>query len=211
MAKVSPPWKNRARKLRIIRAEPNSVNRKNLMAAYWRASPPQHPDHEVHGQQHDLEEHEEQDQVLGHEGAVHPHLQHQDQDQEGLGVVGLGEVVPGVDDHQHAHEHRQQQQRERDTVDAEDVATVDDVDPRGVDLELHGVAPPIVETDEQVDAHGEGHQGGEQGDHLVVDLVLPRGQHHGRCPHDGQENRCGQCDVIQTFHDACRSPWSRSR
>ncbi len=42
--KVSPPvTKNRARKLTIISAEPNNVYRKNLIAAYWRASPPHTP------------------------------------------------------------------------------------------------------------------------------------------------------------------------
>ncbi len=35
--------KYRARKLTIIRAEPNSVNRKNLIEAYWRCSPPHTP------------------------------------------------------------------------------------------------------------------------------------------------------------------------
>ena len=90
MTKVSPPaTKNRARKLTIISAEPNSVNRKNLMAAYWLLAAP-HADEEVHRQQHDLEEHEEQDQVLGHEGAQHAGVQHQQQDEERLGVRGSG-------------------------------------------------------------------------------------------------------------------------
>ncbi len=44
MSKVVPPaLKYRARKLRIINAEPNRVKRKNLMEAYWRRSPPQRP------------------------------------------------------------------------------------------------------------------------------------------------------------------------
>src|SRR5436305_11678503 len=41
MSKVWPPLKYRARKLRIISADPNRVNRKNLIAAYWRLGPPQ--------------------------------------------------------------------------------------------------------------------------------------------------------------------------
>ena len=50
-----------------IIAEPNSVNRKNLIGAARsfavRTAP--HPDHEEHRQQHDLEEDEEEDEVLG--------------------------------------------------------------------------------------------------------------------------------------------------
>ena len=42
--KLSPPvLKNRARKLSSIKADPNNVNRKNLIAAYCRCSPPQTP------------------------------------------------------------------------------------------------------------------------------------------------------------------------
>src|SRR5437764_1428020 len=43
MSNVWPPLKYRARKLRIISAEPNRVNRKNLIAAYCRLGPPQTP------------------------------------------------------------------------------------------------------------------------------------------------------------------------
>src|SRR3546814_6506006 len=44
MENVSEPLtKNTAMKLTIISAEPNRVKRKNLMAAYWRFSPPHTP------------------------------------------------------------------------------------------------------------------------------------------------------------------------
>ena len=44
MLKVwAPVRKKSARKLTIINAEPNSVNRKNLIEAYCRSSPPQTP------------------------------------------------------------------------------------------------------------------------------------------------------------------------
>ena len=43
-----------------------------------------HADHEVHRQQHDFEEDEEQDEVLGDERAGHAGLQHQHQDEERL-------------------------------------------------------------------------------------------------------------------------------
>src|SRR5205823_13099268 len=44
MSKVCPPLKYRARKLRIIKAEPKSVKRKNLIDAYCRLGPPHTPD-----------------------------------------------------------------------------------------------------------------------------------------------------------------------
>ncbi len=43
MSKVFPPLKYRARKARIMRAEPKRVKRKNLMAAYCRFGPPHTP------------------------------------------------------------------------------------------------------------------------------------------------------------------------
>ena len=43
MSNVCPPLKYSARKLRIINADPNSVNRKNLIAAYCRLGPPHTP------------------------------------------------------------------------------------------------------------------------------------------------------------------------
>ena len=46
-----------------------------------------HTDHEEHGQQHELEEHEEQDQVLGDEGSGHTRLQDEHEDEERLRVA----------------------------------------------------------------------------------------------------------------------------
>ncbi len=55
-------------------------------------------DHEEHREQDDLEEDEEEDQVLCDERSVHPGLEQEQQGQEGLRVVRLRPVVPGVDD-----------------------------------------------------------------------------------------------------------------
>ena len=95
-----------------------------------------HADHEVHRQQHDLEEDEEQDEVLGHEGAEHAGVEHEDEDEERLRVVRLGEVVPAVDDHQRGDQQRERDQRQRQPVDPDEVVRVDDLDPRLVDDEL---------------------------------------------------------------------------
>ena len=138
MSKVLPALKYRARKLRIISAEPNSVKRKNLIDAYCRLGPPHTPIMKYIGQQDQLEEDEEQDQVLGQEGPGHAHLEDEHERQERLGVVGLREVVPAVDDAQRDDEQAQAHQRQREPVDAHVVPGVDDVDPVAVDHESAG-------------------------------------------------------------------------
>ena len=95
-----------------------------------------HADHEEHREQDDLEEDEEEDEVLGDERADHARLEQQDQREERLRVVRLGEVVPGVDDAADRHQHREEHQRQRDAVDAHVVAAVDHVDPLLVGREL---------------------------------------------------------------------------
>ena len=51
-------------------------------------------DHEVHRQEHEFEEHEEQDEVLRHEGSGHANLQYEHQDEERLGITRRRDVVP---------------------------------------------------------------------------------------------------------------------
>ena len=104
-------------------------------------------DHEVHREQHDFEEDEEQHEVLGHEAAEHAGVEHQDQDQERLGVPRRGDVVPRVDDDQRHDEQCQCDQRKRDAVDADRVPGVDDVDPRPIDDELQRRGIVEVEVD----------------------------------------------------------------
>ncbi len=109
MLKVSPPVrKNSARKLTDHQRRTEQGEQEEFDGGVLALLAAPHADHEVHRQQHDLEEHEEQDQVLSDEGADHAGVQDQDEDQERLGVVRLREVVPAVDHHQ-----RHDQQRER--------------------------------------------------------------------------------------------------
>ena len=119
-------------------------------------------DHEEHRQQHDLEEHEEQDQVLRQEGADHAGFEDEYQRQEGLGVVWLGEVVPAVDDAQRHDEQRQRHQRQRHAVDGEDEPGVDDLDPLlvGDELQLTGVV--VIELEHDRGTESRGSQGGGQ-------------------------------------------------
>ena len=144
-------------------------------------------DHEVHRQEHDLEEHEEQDQVLGDERAEHAGVQYQDQDQEALGILRLGEVVPRVDDHQGHDQRGEQDQRKGDAVDAEDVPGVDDVDPRLVDHELEVAVGqvPHLEAPGGDDGDHQGDHRGDERDLLEQRLLILRDEHH----HGGADQR----------------------
>ena len=137
-------------------------------------------DHEEHREQHDLEEHEEEHQVLGHEGADHPRLEDQDQDQEGLRVDRIREVVPAVDDAQRHDQHGQQDERQGHAVDAHQVPAGDDVDPGLVHDELQLGCLAHVEPDEEQHAQERHPQGGHERDHLVLVLTLPGDEHHDR-------------------------------
>ena len=90
-----------------IIAEPNSVNRKNLIDAYSRFGPPQTPIMKNIGSRTISKKMKKRMRSCGDERAVHPHLEQQDQREERLRVVRLGEVVPRVDDAHHGDEHRQ--------------------------------------------------------------------------------------------------------
>ncbi len=104
-------------------------------------------DHEVHGEEDDLEEDEEQDQIESDEGSVHSRGQDQHQDQERLGVLRLVPVVPGVDHRQHHHEGGEDQERQADPVDSDVVVGVDRTDPGLVGLELIGVVSAGAEVE----------------------------------------------------------------
>ncbi len=139
-----------------------------------------HPDHEVHRQQDQLEEHEEQDEVLGHERAEHARLQDEHQHEEGLGVAGLGPVVPAVDDAQRGDHHRQQEQRQAHAVHEDVVVRVDDVDPRVVPLELGGAGGVVVEPQHQVEPARQGEDRGAQRPGLDQELLPLRDEaEHG--------------------------------
>ena len=110
--------KNSARKLSSISAEPNSVNRKNLIDAYSRFGPPHTPIMKNIGSSTTSKKMKKRIRSWATNVPFMPDLEQQDQREERLRVVRLGEVVPGVDDAQDRDEHREEQQRQRDAVDA---------------------------------------------------------------------------------------------
>jgi len=168
------------------------------------------PDDEVHREQGDLEEDEEQDEVLGEERADHPRLEDQDQDEERLGVLGLGEVVPRVDDAERHDQHRQGDHRQREPVERQVVVAVDERDPGLVDHELELAGPVVVEVDEQQHAdHADG-QAGDQGDDLVQLLLGLRDHEHDR--HADQRQERGEREppaVEKRFHRMSHAPSGR--
>ena len=157
-------------------------------------------DHEEHRQQHELEEDEEEDEVLGHEGAVHARLEHEDEDEERLGVVRLGEVVPAVDDAQDHDEHREDQERQGDPVDGDVVVAVDHLDPLLVDVELQHLALVVVEAGQQVDADGERRQRRRQRGHLEGPLLRLRDGEHDHHPRGREEDRQGHSPRVEPVH-----------
>ena len=92
--------KNSARKLSSISAEPNSVNRKNLIDAYSRFGPPHTPIMKNIGSRTTSKKMKKRIRSWATNVPFMPDLEQQDQREERLRVVRLGEVVPGVDDAQ---------------------------------------------------------------------------------------------------------------
>ena len=155
-----------------------------------------HADEEVHRQQHDLEEDEEQDEVLGDERAGHAGLQHEDQHQEGLGVARLRHVVERVDDRHERDEARQHVQRQADAVDADRVVGPDRLDPRGVGEELQLLGLIEVELGQRVDPEAERRQRRHEGDLLVQQLLAARDEHHHEHADERQERADAQHPVL---------------
>ena len=151
-----------------------------------------HADHEEHREQDDLEEDEEQDQVLRDERAVHPDFEDQQQREERLGVVRLGEVVPRVDDAQHGDERRQGEHRQGDAVDRDVVVAVDDVDPVLVDVELQRCGLGVVELEERRDREPEGGEGRDERDLFDRLLLLAWDEHHDDRADGREEDHEGQ-------------------
>ena len=155
-----------------------------------------HTDHEVHRQQHELEEDEEQDQVLSDERAGHPGLQHQHQDEERLRVARCGHVIPRVDHHQQGDDHRQHVQRQADAVEADRVGRSDRADPARRGEELLLARLPVVELHQRVDA--DEHRGCRRDDGGAFDqgLFSPRDEQHHQHAGQRQERADAQQPIV---------------
>ena len=147
-------------------------------------------DEEVHRHQHDLEEHEEGEQVEGEEHAHDPCLQH-----EQPGVVRLRRVL-GLDrkDGEREQGGREHHQPERDAVETQCPRDAETGDPFGGVDELELVGGVLVELDHDPGGHAGNGATDEEG-HLLEVLGPTVGQHeHQQRPeerghHQGAENR----------------------
>ena len=91
------------------------------------ARPAPDADQQIHRHQHGFPEHEEQEEVVGHEDAEHAGLQQQEP-----GVVLFGAVLNGFprrQDRDRTQQRRQHDQQKRNAVDADHVARADRGDP----------------------------------------------------------------------------------
>ncbi len=164
------------------------------------------PDHEVHRQQNDLEEHEEEDEVERHEGPGHPGGEHEDQGQERLGVVRLGPVLPRIHDGEHGDERGQHEERQRDAVEPDDEPGVDRTDPRQVGPELVILGIAVIELDRQHDRQHEGRAGEQQAGRLLGLLVRLGNGEHRRGPDQGQEHHEAQAPSVLEPTHVCVPP-----
>ena len=144
-------------------------------------------DHEVHRQQHQLEEHEEQNEILSHKRAGHADLQHEHQHEKGLGVTGRGNVIPGVDHHQHRDHHAEDVQRQAEPVDSNGVVAVDHFDPRSVGKELQLARTAVVELRQGVHAHHQCGKCGQQRGLLQQQFFALGDEHHDEHTGERQE------------------------
>ena len=96
-----------------------------------------HTDHEVHRQEHELEEYKEQDEVLGNKCACHTCLQHEHQDEERFWVTWVWNMVEAVDHDEQCDHHRQDVERQADSIEADEVTALDERNPLVLGNELH--------------------------------------------------------------------------
>jgi hypothetical protein len=168
------------------------------------------PDHEVHRDQHGLEEHVEQEHVCGGEDPDHHGLEHEHQREIRFNAPPRGRlarrirlafrVVPrGQHDYRH-QDHGHQQQDQRDPVDADRVVDAELRDPLVGLVELER-GPAGVELRGHRDRHRERGQREDQRDLLhqpvagaAVGLPARRGPAWRQRDHDGPGERDGAAD-----------------
>ena len=190
------------------------MNKKNLIDAYRaHLDDPIHnrksdlrlvaPDtnHEVHGQQHQLEEDEKEHQVAGYERACHTGGQEQDQDQEGLRIVWLWPVIPRIDDCQHDDECGKHHQWQADSINPDGEIGVDRRYPLQLVSKLHIVGSREVELEDGHHAQKERDQRRHKGNHFGGALFFARdSQQDGGSNGRYKDNEGQPPTVLKPFH-----------
>ena len=162
-----------------------------------------HGDQPIGGQQHDLDEHKEVEDVSGHQSPGHTGHQHQDErvEESGAGLMGgHGEHDRGDaedrDDHQHQRRERIHHERDRDL---EGLAFGADLH-RGPAAHAVGQDGAIPGGDHQQDREGEDRQQGAHADDVAGQLVLPhcgsdRAEQQRHADQQRQQRREDLCEV----------------
>ena len=170
-----------------------------------------HTDHEVHRQQDNLEEHEEEDEVLGEECADHSRLEDQYESEERLGISRLGDVVEAIDDAQRHNRQREQHERKRYAVYADDIPAIDDIDPAIVDGELELTRAVEVELGKDVHAHRRCAKRCDESNGLQRRLIARWQCHQHDGTHSRDEDRQAQRPGVKSsgFHLVSLAPYMR--
>ena len=154
-----------------------------MIEAYWRCSPPHTPIMKYIGSRTTSKKTKKRMRSWARNVPTMPVSRMRIRMRKALGLLRLGEVVPGVDDAQRHDQHGQGDQRQRDAVEAHDVAAVDERDPRLVDDELQlagrGRSRSWRSSSMPISADG---QAGDQGDRPCAAAPRPWGstQHDDR-------------------------------
>jgi hypothetical protein len=141
-----------------------------------------HRDQEIHGNQNQLPEDEEQDEVERDERAGHPSLEQHHQGQEGLGPARVGQEPPRVDSAQERQQERQLEQGKADPVDSDVIAGVDRRDPIDIELELQTLGRAVVEAEQHDDPHDQGRPGEQDAQRTDQPVGLLRHQRDDQSP-----------------------------
>jgi hypothetical protein len=144
-------------------------------------------DQEVHGNEDDLEEEEEHQQVEGHEDAEAPGLEQQHPTDVVLDVL----LHDRADDGQREEDAGQDDEPERDAVDAELPGDAELADPV-VRLQVLEAVGPGFEVDGDEDRDDGGGQREEQADEADEPVLVPRQHGHEQRPGGRDDDERGE-------------------
>ncbi|GAA2790274.1 hypothetical protein [Nonomuraea dietziae] len=137
----------------------------NLTAAGPPSLPAPDGDHEVHGDEHDLEEHEEQQQVEREERAEHADFEDEQREHQSPCAVRQMAGAPAeVDEAEEGQQRGQHDQREGDAVDPEVEAQAERGNPRHVDGELEARGLAVLEEHREQHRQRQGEPRHQQAD-----------------------------------------------
>src|SRR5829696_2735162 len=155
---------------------------------------PPHADEQVHGDQRDLEEDVEQDQILRREDTQHPYLGDEDRC-EVLLEVSLH--VPRGENRNDREESREEEHPEPETSESDAVAYVEGPDPGNV-LGERGDAEVVPEGEVDVDREDKRHGRNSEGRVAQQALLLGQEKHQYRAEQRDEDGYRGYHSLVPT-------------